>query len=89
MGQGITSKEEVEMKLVSFLESKLAKFYEEGIRKLMTRWEDIGETGASQTDREGGSSIYQWFFRMHGRLEASNVIKEVQIYSITMMKRRR
>ncbi|KAM3183729.1 hypothetical protein ACTXT7_009786 [Hymenolepis weldensis] len=31
-----TSKEEVEMKKLS----KLAKFYEEGIRKHMARWED-------------------------------------------------
>ncbi|KAM3187864.1 hypothetical protein ACTXT7_001460 [Hymenolepis weldensis] len=29
------------MKLVSFVESKLAKFYEEGVRKLMARWEDV------------------------------------------------
>ncbi|KAM3171915.1 hypothetical protein ACTXT7_015618 [Hymenolepis weldensis] len=41
MGQRLTSREEVEMKnLVSFFESKLAKFYEERIRKLMARWKD-------------------------------------------------
>lgn len=41
MGQRLTSRDEVEMKLVYFFESKLAKFYEEGIRKLMARWEDV------------------------------------------------
>ncbi|KAM3186199.1 hypothetical protein ACTXT7_004834 [Hymenolepis weldensis] len=32
MGQRLTSREEVKMKLVTFSESKLAKFYEEGMR---------------------------------------------------------
>ncbi|KAM3183144.1 hypothetical protein ACTXT7_010939 [Hymenolepis weldensis] len=33
-------REEVEMMLVSFFDSKLAKFHE-GIRKLMARWKDV------------------------------------------------
>ncbi|VUZ40475.1 unnamed protein product [Hymenolepis diminuta] len=42
MGQRLTSREEVEMKkLVSLFESRLAKLYEEGMRKLMARWEDV------------------------------------------------
>ncbi|KAM3179765.1 hypothetical protein ACTXT7_017649 [Hymenolepis weldensis] len=41
MGQRLTSREEVEMKPVSLVESKLAKLYEEGMRKLMGRWEDV------------------------------------------------
>ncbi|KAM3180336.1 hypothetical protein ACTXT7_016478 [Hymenolepis weldensis] len=36
MGRRLTSREEVEMRL-----SKLAKFYEEGMRKLMARREDV------------------------------------------------
>ncbi|KAM3178555.1 hypothetical protein ACTXT7_002318 [Hymenolepis weldensis] len=36
MGQRLPSREEVEMKL-----SKLANFYEEGMRKLMARWKDV------------------------------------------------
>ncbi|KAM3171417.1 hypothetical protein ACTXT7_016667 [Hymenolepis weldensis] len=38
MEQRLTSGEEVEKKLISFFESKLAKFYEEGITKLMLVW---------------------------------------------------
>ncbi|KAM3171631.1 hypothetical protein ACTXT7_016233 [Hymenolepis weldensis] len=34
-------REEVEMKLLSFVESKLANFHEEGMRKLMARGEDV------------------------------------------------
>ncbi|KAM3179061.1 hypothetical protein ACTXT7_001367 [Hymenolepis weldensis] len=41
MGQRLASREEVEVKLVSFFDSKVAKFYEEGMRKLMARWEDV------------------------------------------------
>ncbi|KAM3171063.1 hypothetical protein ACTXT7_017359 [Hymenolepis weldensis] len=42
MGQRFTSKEEVEVKkLVPFFESKVAKFSEEGMRKLMARWGDV------------------------------------------------
>ncbi|KAM3187667.1 hypothetical protein ACTXT7_001860 [Hymenolepis weldensis] len=42
MGQRLASREEIEMKkLVSFFESKLAKFDEGGIGELMARWEDV------------------------------------------------
>ncbi|KAM3185159.1 hypothetical protein ACTXT7_006939 [Hymenolepis weldensis] len=44
MGQRLTSREEIEMKtLVSFFEPKLAKFYKEGMGRLMARWEDKGK----------------------------------------------
>ncbi|VUZ44894.1 unnamed protein product [Hymenolepis diminuta] len=47
MGQRLTSREEVEIKkLASSFHSKLAKFYDEGMRKLVARWKDvINESG--------------------------------------------
>ncbi|VUZ48902.1 unnamed protein product, partial [Hymenolepis diminuta] len=41
MGRRLTSQEEVEMKkLASSFHSNLAKFYNEGMRKLVARWKD-------------------------------------------------
>ena len=41
MGQMLILNEVVEIKLVSFFESKPSKFYEEGIGKHIGRWEDV------------------------------------------------
>ncbi|VUZ38812.1 unnamed protein product [Hymenolepis diminuta] len=42
MDRRLTSKEEVEMKkLISSFQSKLSKFHDEGMRKLVARWEYV------------------------------------------------
>ena len=48
--QRVTSREEVDMKLVSFFESKPKKFYEDGIKKLVGRWKEVIDKNGDYTD---------------------------------------
>ncbi|KAM3180956.1 hypothetical protein ACTXT7_015285 [Hymenolepis weldensis] len=39
-------------------ESKLAEFYEEGMRKLMTRWDDLSKNGLRNVGRVSSSESW-------------------------------